>query len=278
MDWYRLSKDQLVDFLALYNINNNGRSKRELISLVDQLFSQILSHQGKVTPPIRDLYIASLIKNNILRYSREQIWQLTNFQLQEFATIMHLEFQEANLPDHLFRILDWAGLVSPYFPEEIIRHISYQVTDLVTIVRLEQTSPQFSQYFREIKLLTTDKFLTIPLAPLLKYSHLQYIDHKIAIDFHPMIKFGNQIKQAHWVTEPSNLPQLIKILPLEGYFKISILYSIICGISIIDNQALIMAPIIHNNYSDVEYVICKSRFTLINFLQPTKFDPLLVNR
>ncbi len=112
MDWYKLSDDEITDFLKMYNRDNpQDKTFTSKVITAQALFEEINSRGGRVTDPVRDLYIASLVKNTTRKYTPNQILSLSGDIQKQFAALLFLDPKEPNLNDHILRILNWAGLL-----------------------------------------------------------------------------------------------------------------------------------------------------------------------
>ena len=132
-----------------------------------------------------------------------------------------------------------------HLPEELRRTIVSQITDLTDILTLEEISPQYNAYAREIIRLTTRKFMTIPLTRLFKYPHLRYIDHQIAVKFSHLASdwiIISRVKQAHLVINDWDIFKLlINDLATDGYYKISLVINEnLYGVFITKNSAFVL--------------------------------------
>lgn len=75
MNWSQLTKSDIDEFLQIYNINGQSLPLEEAINIAQKLFAQISETNGQVTEAIRDLYIASSLKN-ILESKLSNLLQL----------------------------------------------------------------------------------------------------------------------------------------------------------------------------------------------------------
>ena len=73
MDWTKLSDSQISDFLSFYHVQPGMADYQEKVLLAKELFTRVSAQGFQVTEPVRDLYIASLVKNNPKKYTRQQI-------------------------------------------------------------------------------------------------------------------------------------------------------------------------------------------------------------
>lgn len=172
MDWSKLTKSQLDDFLALYGVT--GSSKE-----AENLFSK-LGPGSPITEPVRDLYIASTIKNNPLTYTHSDILNLSDRKLRKFRKMLYLDSSESgpNLRNHIINILTLADLIKDdiQLPPDIYKLIA---------LRLDYDS--LSDYCRSTKLLNQ-----------LCVDDLFWID-KIKYDFgiHIPLTIGGSLRQLY---------------------------------------------------------------------------------
>ena len=135
MDWYKLSEQELSNFLDLnYRDPTLYPSLIQKITVAQLIFDQIAKNGGQLTVPVRDLYIASLHKNSPIRYISSQIQSLAGINRVRMAEALYLDINESNLNDHILKILRLANLIkndkSPTLnnvPSDIIKLIGEQL-------------------------------------------------------------------------------------------------------------------------------------------------------
>lgn len=159
-------------------------------------------------------------------------------------------------------------------PQELQRIIAYKITDLASVLTLEKLSSQYRIYARDIKELTTDNFREISVNLLVKFSHLQYIDHLIALNIPDDFRewsFITQLKRAHFVVDDYFvIKDLVGRLPHDGYYKISYRGDAFYGIII--NQEYASALYAYNfrgyYFATIEPLLEKANFKMKKTLLP----------
>lgn len=101
MDWTKLSKSQIADFLAMYGIDSSTDTLDVARNKAQNSLERVIKQSGQVTEPVRDLYVASSLGVNNPRYTRVQIRNLKNPELHQFSELLHLNPRESNLIDHI---------------------------------------------------------------------------------------------------------------------------------------------------------------------------------
>lgn len=157
-------------------------------------------------------------------------------------------------------------------PEELQRIIAFKITDLSTVLKLEELSSQYRAYAQDVTELTTDKFREISLDLLIKFSHIKYIDHQIVLEVknNPHHRrFVNQLKKAHFVVESRlMLINLLSWLAKDGYYKISYRGNMIYGIIIYQGYASVLYSQDTFYTTFIEPELEKADFQIVKRLAP----------
>lgn len=141
MDWSKLNRDQLKDFLQLHQIEITEKLSKQTLELLAQLLFEELSTtpNAQITIPVRDLFISSTLRDNPQKYTRSQIFNLKKSrygkQREQFASQLYLSPAEPNLVDHIYQILSLADLIIPdpqilqfsFLPFDLLRRIALNI-------------------------------------------------------------------------------------------------------------------------------------------------------
>lgn len=142
MDWAKLNRQQILEFLDLYKVTPDLNN---LPKQAQQLFNQVVTQFGNravFTEAVIDLYLASDFRGNIpQKYTPTTIRNLSPQQLQQFAAALNLPIIT---PERLIRILGFLNALDLTSPiSDLPTEIDYLVAlnlDYISLMRFCDTS------------------------------------------------------------------------------------------------------------------------------------------